>query len=74
MFDGTFGEYTGSDYTIELKEDAKPYHAKPFTLPHIHRLIFKKEVERLLKIGVLRKLIIPNGQLPLLKNLRKMVQ
>ena len=25
MFDGTIGEYTGSDYTIELKKDAKPY-------------------------------------------------
>ena len=30
MFDGTLEEYTGSDYMMELKEDAKPYHAKPF--------------------------------------------
>ena len=30
MFHGTLGRYTGSDYTIELKEDAKPDHAKPF--------------------------------------------
>ena len=28
MFDVTLGKYTGSDYTIELKEDTKPYHAK----------------------------------------------
>ena len=33
MFDGTLGKYTGSDYTIELKEDAKPYHTKPFPIP-----------------------------------------
>jgi len=33
MFDGTLGKYTGSDYVIELKEDAKPYHAKPFPIP-----------------------------------------
>ena len=33
MFDGAFGKYTASDYTIELKQDAKPYHAKPFSIP-----------------------------------------
>ena len=25
MFDGTLSKYIGSDYTIELKEDAKPF-------------------------------------------------
>ena len=29
MFDGNLGKYKGSDYIIEQKEDAKPYHAKP---------------------------------------------
>ena len=33
MLDGTLGKYTGSDYTIELKENAKPYHGKPFPIP-----------------------------------------
>ena len=47
---GTLGKYTGSDYTIELKEDAKPYHAKPFPIPKIHELTLKKEVNRLIKI------------------------
>ena len=37
MFDGTLGKYTGSDYTIELKEDAKPYHTKPFPILNIHK-------------------------------------
>ena len=32
MFDGALGKYTGSTYKIELKEDVKPYHAKPFPL------------------------------------------
>ena len=27
------GKYTGSDYTIDVKENAKPYHAKPFPIP-----------------------------------------
>ena len=56
MFDGTLGKYTGSDYTIELKEDAKPYHAKPFPIPNIHELTLKKEVNTLIKIGVLKKI------------------
>ena len=29
MFDATFGKYTDSNNTIELKEAAKPYHTKP---------------------------------------------
>ena len=41
---------------IELKEDAKPYHAKSFPLPNIHEPILKKEVERLIKIGVLKNI------------------
>ena len=49
MFYGTLGKYTGSDYTIELKEDAKPYHSKPFRIPNIHEPIFKKEVDKILK-------------------------
>ena len=43
MFDGTLGKYTGSYYTIELKEDAKSSHTKPFPCPKIHDLTLKKE-------------------------------
>ena len=50
MFDGTLGKYTGSDYTIELKEDVKPYHAKPFPIHKIHEPTLNKEVDRLIKI------------------------
>ena len=32
MVDGTQSKYTGSNFTIELKEDAKTYHAKPFPI------------------------------------------
>ena len=44
MFDGTLGKYAGSDYTIAIKEDAKPYHAKPFPYPTIHEVPLKKEL------------------------------
>ena len=42
MFDGTLGKYTGSDYTIELQENAKTYHVKlyhanPFLIPNIQK-------------------------------------
>ena len=64
MFDGTLGKYSGSDYTIELKEDAKPYHAKPFPIPKIHEPTLKKEVNRLIKIGVLKKINISQWAAP----------
>ena len=55
MFDRTLEKSTASDYTIELNKDAKPYHAKPITIPNIHEPTLKKEVHRLIKIGVLKK-------------------
>ena len=42
MFDGSLGKYTGSDSTIELKDNARPYHAKLFPVPKIHGLTLKK--------------------------------
>ena len=57
MLDGTLGWYTGSYYTIELKEDAKPYHAKSFPIPKIHEQTLTKEVNRLIKIGVIKNMI-----------------
>ena len=42
MFDGTLGKCTGSTYTIELKEDAKPYHVKPFPIPKHSRTNYNK--------------------------------
>ena len=56
MFEQTLGKYTGSNCTIELSEDAKPYHAKSFPIPKIHGPTLKKEVKRLIKIGVLKKI------------------
>jgi transposase InsO family protein len=56
MLDGTLGNYTGSDYKIELKDNVKPYHARPFPIPRIHEETLKKEVERLIKIGVLKRI------------------
>ena len=54
MFDGILGKYTGSDYVIEIKKDTKVYHAKPYSFPTTHKTTLKKEVNRLIKIGVLK--------------------
>ena len=54
MFDGTLGRDIGSNYTIEVKEDTKPYHAKPFPISTIHELTLKKRVNRLIRKEVLK--------------------
>ena len=45
--------FSNTNYTIELKEDAKPYHAKPFPILKIHEPTLKKKVNKLIKIGLL---------------------
>ena len=36
ILDDILGNFTGSEYKIELLQVAKPYHAKPLPLPKIH--------------------------------------
>jgi len=54
-FDGQLGQWTGKPYEIELKAGATPYHSRPFALPKCYEKTLRKEVERLCKIGVLRR-------------------
>ena len=46
IFDGPLGEYTASNYNIELKEDAKLNHAKPFLIPKIYEPTLNDKVVR----------------------------
>ena len=55
LFDGTLGRWTGDPYKIQLKDNVEPYHAKPFPVPHAYEATLKTEIERLVKIGVLKK-------------------
>ena len=55
LFDGTLGQWTGEPYKIQLQDNVDPYHAKPFPVPHAYEATLKTEVERLVKIGVLKK-------------------
>jgi len=86
LFDGTLGNFQGSPVSIELKNDAKPYCATPFQIPQIHEIQMKKEVKRLVSLGVLEGPLnylsewgapcfpIPkkNGQIRFISNFRRL--
>ena len=55
LFDGTLGDWQTTPVGLQLKPDAKPYHGRAFPVPHIHLETLKKEVKRLVEIGVLKR-------------------
>ena len=55
LFDGSLGEWQTKPVSVEIKPNVTPYHAKPFGIPQIHMDTVKKEVERLVELGVLEK-------------------
>jgi hypothetical protein len=56
LFDGTLGSWNTDPIELELKEaDTKPYHAKPYPVPHSQEKQLKEEIARLISFGVLRK-------------------
>lgn len=56
LFDGTLGHWKREQYEIKLRPDAKPYHARPYPVPKAYETTLKMEVERLCKIGVLKRI------------------
>ena len=55
LFDGTLGDFYTEPVHLNLKKDAVPKHHKPFPVPKIHEVTLRNELNRLCKIGVLRK-------------------
>lgn len=55
LFDGTLGDWKGSEVHFQVKPGTKPYHARAFPIPQIHEQTVRKEVDRLCKLGVLKK-------------------
>src|SRR6056300_1523977 len=53
LFDGALGDWKTEPVKLELKKDAKPFHSKPFQVPKIYVETLKKEIERLVELGVL---------------------
>jgi hypothetical protein len=50
------GSWKGEEYNIELKPGAMPYHARAYPIPKVHEATLRIEVERLVRIGVLKKI------------------
>ena len=55
MFDGTLGDFKTDPIKLNLRKDTKPYHGRPYPIPHSQLRVFKKEVERLVELGVLKR-------------------
>ena len=55
LFDGTLGDWQINPVKFNLQLGAKPYHGRVFPIPHIHKETLKKEVTRLVNLGVLKK-------------------
>ena len=57
LFDGTLGTWETDPIDLELKDpNAKPYHAKPYPVPHAHEQLLREEMDRLCSYGVVRKI------------------
>ena len=54
LFAGKLGEWPYEKVGVQLKPGHKPYHCqRPIRIPHVHLETLKKEVQRLVDIGVL---------------------
>jgi hypothetical protein len=54
LFDGTLEDWKLPPVSIELKEGAKPYHGRPYSILKVHKATLMKEIDRLKAIGVLK--------------------
>ena len=55
LFGGNIVTWHGKPYGIKLKSDAEPYHGRPFTVPRIYELTFKKELDRIEALNFIKK-------------------
>ena len=56
LFDGTLGSWKTDPVDLELKDsESKPYHSRPYPVPHSQEQKLRDEVKRLVQYGVLRK-------------------
>jgi hypothetical protein len=53
MFDRTLGVYPHTKVHIDIDPNAKPVHSWPYPVPRIHLKTFKKELNHIVRIGVL---------------------
>jgi hypothetical protein len=53
IIDGTLGVYPRKKVHIDINPNAKLVHSRPYPVPQIHLKTFKKELNHLVRIGVL---------------------
>ncbi len=53
LFDGTLGTWKTDPVDFELKENEVPHSQRHYPVPHLYKATFKKELDRLVKLGVL---------------------
>ena len=55
IFDGTLGAWETDEVDFDLKEGSQPFSQRYYPVPHLYKETFKKELDRLVKLGVLEK-------------------
>jgi len=55
LFNGKLKEYRGSKVHLTLKKDHVATQSRPYRIPFVHRELFKEELGKLIKQGVLEK-------------------
>jgi hypothetical protein len=53
LFSGKLGKYPFKKMDLVLLPEAKSVHGRPYPIPCNHLEVFQKELERLVKLGVL---------------------
>jgi hypothetical protein len=64
IFNGTLGDWNLLRVFFELKEGMKPYHGRPYPVPHKHNAVLTKEIKWLCNIGVLEWQPLSQWELP----------
>jgi hypothetical protein len=67
LFDGTLGKYTKRKFSIELKEDAVPYHIKhPYSVPAHNMGVLNQELDRQVDLDILARIQESEWGMPML--------
>ena len=61
LFDGSLGCFEDMELDIKLKPGAQPVWRCPYPIPHDHLELFRKELMRLVELGVLAPVVEPTS-------------
>ncbi len=61
LFDGTLGLCKSTPVCLDLKSDARPYHAKPYPVPHSREATMREEIDHLVNLAYLKSAMTLSG-------------